>query len=79
MKIDDIIKLIEQLIKNMLEILPQTYMNGSKNLWIIKPGQQSNGRGIKMFNNIGDILSHINGAKCNMFVAQKYVEKPLII
>ena len=32
-----------------------------------------------MFNNIEEIMGYLKRAKCNHFVAQKYIENPLII
>ena len=32
-------------------------MNGSKNMWIMKPGGLSRGRGIKLYKNLDKILN----------------------
>ena len=38
MKIEDVIRVIESLLIQMHHKLPQTGLNGSQNLWIVKPG-----------------------------------------
>ena len=40
----------------MKEKNPQFDMNGNQNLWIVKPGQMSRGRGIEVFKNYEDII-----------------------
>jgi tubulin monoglycylase TTLL3/8 len=83
---------IRSLIKNTLDHSacdknhPQQAINGSgasNNLWIIKPGGKSRGRGIHVFQNLENLLRHIkpaiDGAKANQYVVQKYIENPLTI
>ena len=48
------------------------------NIWIIKPASMSRGRGIKTFNNLEEILDYVVGKNIS-WVAQKYIEKPLLI
>ena len=58
--------------------LPQSNINGSENLWIVKPAGLSRGRDIKLVKKYVEILSHCipHKAKSNMWVIQKYIEKP---
>lgn len=59
------------------EINPQFHMNGDCNLWIIKPGRKSRGRDIFVSNSLEKIRS-----KCSLnqsWIAQKYIETPLLI
>ncbi|CAH8525163.1 unnamed protein product [Dicrocoelium dendriticum] len=61
---------------------PQLDLDGVNNVWIVKPAAKSRGRGVVCYNQIGDFLhlmrDSVHNAACR-FVAQKYVEKPLLI
>ena len=57
---------------------PQYHLNGSRNIWILKPALLSRGRGIKCFNNLPKILDFVFQKKIP-YVCQKYIENPLII
>ncbi|CAD8073801.1 unnamed protein product [Paramecium sonneborni] len=49
-----------------------------KNIWIIKPGEDSNrGNGIKVTNQISEIISHIS-QQGHTFILQKYIENPFL-
>ena len=54
-------------------------MNGSLNMWILKPGGKSRGRGIKVFRSYEKILQHIRQTKGRSFVVMKYIENPLLL
>ena len=62
---------------------PQSYIEGSQNLWIIKPGAMSRGRGIGLYNNLKQIIDllgpDLSVIANNKWVAQKYIERPLLI
>lgn len=49
-----------------------------RNIWILKPGSSSRGRGITLYNTLFDILHHMQDADSG-WVAQKYIENPMII
>ena len=61
----------------------QADIEGEKNLWIVKPGAMSRGRGIAVYQNlkeITDILGpDLTVIANNRWVAQKYIERPLLI
>lgn len=57
----------------------QFNLNGDQNLWIVKPGHQSRGRGIVVLNNYNEILKYIRESSGRNWVVQKYIENPLII
>lgn len=57
---------------------PQIKMNQGRNIWIIKPAGLSRGRGIRCYDNLAEILEHVK-VKESEWVAQKYIENPLII
>eukprot|EP01022_Parablepharisma_sp_SALTPOND_P014467 TRINITY_DN1966_c0_g1_i1.p1 TRINITY_DN1966_c0_g1~~TRINITY_DN1966_c0_g1_i1.p1 ORF type:complete len:661 (-),score=53.58 TRINITY_DN1966_c0_g1_i1:1643-3529(-) len=56
----------------------QFFLNGSKNIWIVKPAGLSRGRGIKMFDNLKGIMEYAQ-CKDQQYVVQKYIENPMII
>lgn len=69
---------VEAVLKKLKEKYPQFEANGTKNIWIVKPAGMSRGRGIKIFNNLAEILDY---AQCReqKFVIQKYIENPMIV
>lgn len=69
-------------IQNLKNLFPQYEMNGVRNIWILKPGAKSRGRGIKCLNSLDEILKNISAKvllKEGKFVIQKYIENPLLI
>lgn len=77
---EDLPALNEQIefIISELQKSPQFNLNGSRNIWILKPALLSRGRGIKCFNNLMKILDFVFRKKIP-YVCQKYIENPLII
>lgn len=75
--------LIQGALKQYHENNPQAFIEGKQNLWIIKPGAMSRGRGIGVYNNlkqITDLLGpDLSVIANNKWVAQKYIERPLLI
>jgi len=74
---------IRDVLKQDQETNPQSFIEGDKNLWIIKPGAMSRGRGVGVYNNLKqiiDLLGHdLNVIANNKWVAQKYIERPFLI
>ncbi|CAK59037.1 unnamed protein product (macronuclear) [Paramecium tetraurelia] len=66
-------ELLKQLNKN-----PQNSLQGTRNIWIVKPEYSSRGRGIRCLDDIYQILDNVNKETMN-YVAMKYIENPLII
>ena len=48
------------LLADLLEKFAQTDLNGTQNLWIIKPGGLSRGRNIRIFDNYAGICQYTN-------------------
>ncbi|TMW58367.1 hypothetical protein Poli38472_009926 [Pythium oligandrum] len=82
-----------QLTSTLAKVCPQFHLNGggdlqstdpenkSRNVWIVKPAGMSRGRGIRVFNNLEALLEYAdveNHKECQ-WVAQKYIENPLLI
>lgn len=65
----------------------QAGLNGTgsiaKNIWIVKPGAKSRGRGISTFADLAKLLKYVDAgtgsAQASQWVVQKYIENPLII
>lgn len=69
------------LLKKVAKHWPQLEMDGTMNIWILKPGNKSRGRGIVLMNKLDDILAKVNpncgkngmGGCDTRFVVQKYI------
>lgn len=60
---------------------PDAGTSTSHNVWIVKPAGMSRGRGIRIFNDLTQLLDYVdvaNHKECQ-WVAQKYIENPLLI
>jgi len=54
---------ISKILDQLKEQDPQFELNGSKNLWIVKPGGSSRGRGIAVKSDYNAILEYIKSSK----------------
>jgi len=54
---------------------PQIDLDGLNNIWIVKPGAQSRGRGIQLTNKLDKVMGKVNPAamKESRYVVQKYI------
>ncbi|KAG7189152.1 hypothetical protein KM043_008719 [Ampulex compressa] len=68
-------------LKKMKKYWPQMDMDGIMNVWIMKPGNKSRGRGIVLMNRLEDVMAKMNPANKSdsRYVVQKYIERPLLI
>lgn len=73
-----LVKECESALERVLPFWPQLAMDGVRNLWIVKPGAQSRGRGIFMMNNLEEILALVQSPLIyeTKYVVQKYMGKP---
>uniref|UniRef100_A0A0K2TGN2 Tubulin glycylase 3Alike [Bombyx mori] n=1 Tax=Lepeophtheirus salmonis TaxID=72036 RepID=A0A0K2TGN2_LEPSM len=78
----DLFEKCEKTFKLLKEHDPQFEMDGYFNMWIIKPGCSSRGRGIsiaKRLEKIMDAVGSGSGSNKARYIVQKYIERPLLI
>jgi tubulin monoglycylase TTLL3/8 len=73
----DIYSSVKSNLEKLEDLDPQFFLNGSKNIWIVKAGRKSRGRDIVLFNDLNKLKLHTSTS--NAWVVQKYIENPLII
>ncbi|XP_011053755.1 PREDICTED: tubulin glycylase 3A-like [Acromyrmex echinatior] len=73
--INELVASVHEIVKTMIKYRPQSTIDGIRNIWILKPGDDSLGRGIVLKNSLVDIIAKVNqAAKENIeYVVQKYI------
>lgn len=71
----ELVTSVRDVMRVMIKYRPQSKIDGIRNIWILKPGDDSLGRGIVLKNSLIDILAKVNQAakESTEYVVQKYI------
>ncbi|XP_030274823.1 tubulin monoglycylase TTLL3-like isoform X3 [Sparus aurata] len=80
---DHFVACCKAMLERLVAVCPQLDIDGLHNIWIIKPGAKSRGRGIKCAKHLDQILRLVDVdptlIKESKWVIQKYLERPFLV
>ncbi|XP_026332622.1 tubulin glycylase 3A-like [Hyposmocoma kahamanoa] len=68
----------KRLLKRILKLRPQLRCEGCSNIWIVKPSECFNGRGIILSSKLDKVLDVVTNSRKECII-QKYIEAPLLV
>jgi len=73
--LQELVASVCDVMRAMIKYRPQSKIDGIRNIWILKPGDDSLGRGIVLKSSLIDILIKVNQAakESTEYVVQKYI------
>ncbi|XP_046402221.1 uncharacterized protein LOC124168144 isoform X2 [Ischnura elegans] len=79
--VKDLYERAKSCLEDVKPFWPQLELDGMNDLWILKPGAKSRGRGIQLINRLEMVNQRLTPAviKETRYVIQKYIERPLLI
>ncbi|XP_045472076.1 tubulin glycylase 3B-like isoform X2 [Harmonia axyridis] len=76
---DTIVEKSQYLINKLIPHYPHLRMDGTMNIWILKPAVGSQGKGIHICRTLQYIMNTVKTNVNVRYIAQKYIERPLLI
>jgi tubulin monoglycylase TTLL3/8 len=71
----DLYESAKRVLTDVRKFWPQIDLDGMNNIWIVKPGAQSRGRGIQLTDKLDRVIEKVNptALKESRYVVQKYI------
>jgi tubulin monoglycylase TTLL3/8 len=71
----DLYESAKRVLIDVRKFWPQMDLDGMNNIWIVKPGAQSRGRGIQLTDKLDKVIGKVNptALKESRYVVQKYI------
>jgi hypothetical protein len=74
---DDLVNDCADICRRVCRAFPQSEVDGTTNVWILKPSQNARGSGIRCIRDLQEVLA--SGNQLQARVIQKYIERPFLL